>query len=52
MEEFFKFLKKVPNKDSEVASAEPFVSARSSGLPPKWDSPTGTVVLVNKPKGY
>ncbi|GFZ19063.1 pseudouridine synthase family protein [Actinidia rufa] len=52
VEEFFKCLKKVPNKDSEVASAEPFVSARSSGLPPKWDSPTGTVVLVNKPKGW
>ncbi|GFY87245.1 pseudouridine synthase family protein [Actinidia rufa] len=50
VEEFFKCLKKVPNKDSEVASVEPFVSARSSGLPPKWDSPTGTVVLVNKPK--
>ncbi|PSR87547.1 TRNA pseudouridine synthase [Actinidia chinensis var. chinensis] len=52
VEEFFKCLKKVPNKDSEVASTEPFVSARSSGLPPKWDSPTGTVVLVNKPKGW
>lgn len=51
VEEFFKCLKKVPNKDSEVANAEPFVSARSTGLPSKWDSPTGNVVLVNKPKG-
>lgn len=52
VEEFFKCLKKVPNKDSEVASVEPFVAARSTGLPPKWDSPTGTVVLINKPKGW
>lgn len=51
VEEFFNCLKKVPKKDSEVASAEPFIASRSSGLPPKWDSPTGTVVLVNKPKG-
>lgn len=29
-----------------------FVSARSTGLPTKWDSPTGNVVLVNKPKGW
>ncbi|GMP29414.1 hypothetical protein CsSME_00004527 [Camellia sinensis var. sinensis] len=52
VEEFFKCLKKVPNKDVEVANAEPFVSTRSTGLPPKWDSPSGTVVLVNKPKGW
>lgn len=52
VEEFFKCLKKVPNKDSEIAGVEPFVATRSHGLPPKWDSPTGTVVLVNKPKGW
>ncbi|WOG93447.1 hypothetical protein DCAR_0312731 [Daucus carota subsp. sativus] len=52
VEEFFNTLKKVPRKDNEVASVEPFISSRSSGLPPKWDSPTGTVVLVNKPKGW
>ncbi|CAK9180425.1 unnamed protein product [Ilex paraguariensis] len=54
VEEFFKCLKKVPNKDSDVAdtNAEPFVATRSTGLPPKWDSPAGTVVLVNKPKGW
>lgn len=52
VEEFFNVLKKVPKRDSEVASVEPFIASRSSGLPPKWDSPTGTVVLVNKPKGW
>lgn len=51
VEEFFKCLKKVPNKENGVASAEPFLATRSTGLPPKWDSPGGTVVLVNKPKG-
>ncbi|KAD0429711.1 hypothetical protein E3N88_44276 [Mikania micrantha] len=49
VEEFFKCLKKVPN---EIDSTEPFVSGRSSGLPPKWDGPTGAVLLVNKPKGW
>lgn len=49
--EFFKCLKKVPNKEAEDANAEPFVSSRSTGLPSRWDSPGGTVVLVNKPKG-
>ncbi|RAL40928.1 hypothetical protein DM860_008626 [Cuscuta australis] len=53
VEEFFKCLKKVPNHpDTGVSSAEPFLSSRSRGLPPKWDSPAGTVVLVNKPKGW
>ena len=51
VEEFFKYLKKNPNKDVEVGNAEPFLSSRSSGLPPRWESPHGTVVLVNKPKG-
>lgn len=48
VEEFFKCLKKVPN---EVDNSLHFVSGRSSGLPPKWDGPTGAVLLVNKPKG-
>ncbi|KAH7847263.1 hypothetical protein Vadar_023906 [Vaccinium darrowii] len=52
VEEFFKCLKKVPDKDGEVGNAEPFISARSTGLPTKWDSPSGNVVLVNKPKGW
>ncbi|CAH9088157.1 unnamed protein product [Cuscuta epithymum] len=53
VEEFFKSLNKVPNgTDSGVSSAEPFFSSRGRGLPPKWDTPAGTVVLVNKPKGW
>ncbi|KAL8475369.1 hypothetical protein ACS0TY_028152 [Phlomoides rotata] len=53
VEDFFKCLKKFPNeKGADVAAAEPFLSTRSLGLPPKWDGPYGTVVLVNKPKGW
>lgn len=51
VEEFFKCLKKVPNNDDDIANPEPFLSSRSKGLPPQWDTPAGTVVLVNKPKG-
>ncbi|XP_076912487.1 uncharacterized protein LOC143570827 isoform X2 [Bidens hawaiensis] len=49
VEEFFKCLTKVPNEGDDTG---PFVSGRSSGLPPKWDGPTGAVLLVNKPKGW
>ncbi|KAH9624812.1 hypothetical protein KSS87_018128, partial [Heliosperma pusillum] len=53
VEEFFKCLKKVPNKDLEVRGVDqPFLASRSTGLPRVWDSPAGTVVLVNKPKGW
>ncbi|KAF5746903.1 hypothetical protein HS088_TW06G01079 [Tripterygium wilfordii] len=52
VEEFFKCLKKVPNKNSEVGDGEPYLVTRSGELPPKWDGPNGTVVLVNKPKGW
>ncbi|XP_010251045.1 PREDICTED: uncharacterized protein LOC104593067 isoform X2 [Nelumbo nucifera] len=52
VEEFFKCLKKVPNKPHEVAPAEPYILTRSSELPPRWDGPYGTAVLVNKPKGW
>lgn len=51
VEEFFKCLKKVPNKDGEVVNGEPYLVTRSTELPPTWDGPFGTVVLVNKPKG-
>lgn len=51
VEEFFKCLKKVPNKDGEIVNGEPYLVTRSSELPPTWDGPFGTVVLVNKPKG-
>ncbi|XP_042027972.1 uncharacterized protein LOC121775075 [Salvia splendens] len=51
VEDFFKCLKKVPNENGGGA-LEPFLSSRRVGLPPKWDGPNGTVVLVNKPKGW
>lgn len=51
VEEFFKCLKKVPNKDAEGERGEPYLVTRSGGLPPRWDGPSGTVVLINKPKG-
>lgn len=51
VEEFFKCLKKVPNKDNEVDTGDPYLSTRNA-LPPSWDGPYGTVVLVNKPKGW
>lgn len=51
VEEFFKCLKKVPNKNAEISNAEPFLASRSTGLPPRWDSASGTVILVNKPNG-
>ncbi|KAL9246282.1 hypothetical protein vseg_019838 [Gypsophila vaccaria] len=55
VEEFFKCLKKVPGNNVEARAGgddEPFLASRSTGLPRQWDSPSGTVVLVNKPKGW
>lgn len=52
VEEFFKCLKKVPNKENEVGSGEPYIVSRSTELPPTWDGPFGAMVLVNKPKGW
>ncbi|CAJ2665262.1 unnamed protein product [Trifolium pratense] len=46
VEEFFKGLKK------DVEIVEPFFSSRRTGLPPVWDSQHGTVLLINKPKGW
>lgn len=51
VDEFFKCLKKLPNEGAAVASGEPYLVTRSTELPPRWDTPNGTVVLVNKPKG-
>lgn len=51
VDEFFKCLKKFPNKGAEIGSGEPYLVTRSGELPPTWDTPYGTVVLVNKPKG-
>ncbi|XP_073045021.1 LOW QUALITY PROTEIN: uncharacterized protein [Primulina eburnea] len=53
VEDFFKCLKKFPNEnDGDIVIPEPFLSTRNVGLPPKWDGSNGTVVLVNKPKGW
>eukprot|EP00262_Sarcandra_glabra_P007532 TRINITY_DN20400_c0_g1_i1.p1 TRINITY_DN20400_c0_g1~~TRINITY_DN20400_c0_g1_i1.p1 ORF type:complete len:514 (+),score=92.05 TRINITY_DN20400_c0_g1_i1:115-1542(+) len=54
VEEFFKCLKKVPKGGGEVGEGggEPYLLSRKTELPAKWDGPLGTVVLVNKPKGW
>ncbi|WRX20836.1 Pseudouridine synthase II [Theobroma cacao] len=52
VEEFFKCLKKVPYNDTEVSAGEPYLVSRNTELPPRWDGQYGTVVLVNKPKGW
>ncbi|KAL0540880.1 hypothetical protein IC582_020901 [Cucumis melo] len=52
VEEFFKCLKKGPAKDSKIGQAEPYLLTRHMELPARWDSPCGTVVLLNKPKGW
>ncbi|KAL5572807.1 hypothetical protein UlMin_022404 [Ulmus minor] len=52
VEEFFKGLKKVPNEDVGIGNGEPYLVTRSGDLPSRWDSPNGSVVLVNKPKGW
>ncbi|XP_030530843.1 uncharacterized protein LOC115741209 isoform X2 [Rhodamnia argentea] len=52
VEEFFKCLKKVPGEKNVVSDGEPYVLTRSTELPPRWDGPYGTVVLINKPKGW
>ncbi|KAL4193366.1 hypothetical protein AMTRI_Chr06g176500 [Amborella trichopoda] len=51
VEEFFKCLKKVPNA-GESLIGEPYFLSRTSELPPRWDGPFGTVVLIDKPKGW
>ncbi|KAK9104335.1 hypothetical protein Scep_021179 [Stephania cephalantha] len=52
VEEFFKCLKKLPNeKGNGEGEGEAYMLSRKTELPPRWDGPHGTVVLVNKPKG-
>ena len=51
VEEFFNCLKKVPGGGSGASSDEPWLASRKTGLPPRWDGPSGTVLLVDKPKG-
>ncbi|KAM7498043.1 hypothetical protein LguiA_022457 [Lonicera macranthoides] len=46
----FKCLKKIPNKDGEVAGAEPYMATRSTGLPPKWDSPSALLFWLTNQK--
>lgn len=58
VEEFFKCLKKVPNATGRGGAlaveddGEPYLVTRRTELPPWWDGPSGTVVLVDKPKGW
>ncbi|KAG1331400.1 putative tRNA pseudouridine synthase 1 [Cocos nucifera] len=60
VEEFFKCLKKVPNargqkpvaKEVVEDGGEPYLVSRKTELPPRWNGPSGTVVLVDKPKGW
>ncbi|XP_010492253.1 PREDICTED: uncharacterized protein LOC104769681 [Camelina sativa] len=57
VEQFFKGLTK-PSSEKGVANGdgggdgEPFLVTRNGELPPRWDGPNGTVLLVNKPKGW
>ncbi|KAJ0972781.1 hypothetical protein J5N97_020740 [Dioscorea zingiberensis] len=58
VEGFFKCLSKVPSaSDRRRSSAaedegEPYLVSRKTEMPPRWDGPFGTVVLVDKPKGW
>ncbi|XP_010550160.1 PREDICTED: uncharacterized protein LOC104821095 isoform X2 [Tarenaya hassleriana] len=54
VEQFFKCLTKFPNEKAVagVGDGEPFLVTRNGELPPRWDGPNGTVVLINKPKGW
>lgn len=60
VEEFFKCLRKVPIADVRKSVAhmeaegggEPYLATRRTELPPRWDGPSGTVVLIDKPKGW
>lgn len=46
VKELIRCLKKFPNGDGD-----PFHVSRNTDLPRKWDGPSGTILLVNKPKG-
>jgi tRNA pseudouridine55 synthase len=55
VEQFFKGLTKSPNEKGMASGGgdgEPFLVTRNGELPPRWDGPNGTVLLVNKPKGW
>lgn len=52
VEEFFKCSKKVPSEGGGEIASGPYLLTRKTELPPRFDGPYGTVVLVNKPKGW
>ncbi|KAL1206003.1 H/ACA ribonucleoprotein complex subunit 4 [Cardamine amara subsp. amara] len=57
VEQFFKGLTKSTNEKGVASGGgggdvEPFLVTRNGELPPRWDGPNGTVLLVNKPKGW
>ncbi|KAG8084602.1 hypothetical protein GUJ93_ZPchr0010g8641 [Zizania palustris] len=68
VEDFFRSLKKGPGqgeakaKQKEAAPRQvmreveegqsPYLASRRTELPPRWNGPTGAVVLINKPKGW
>ncbi|CAH8271077.1 unnamed protein product [Arabidopsis lyrata] len=55
VEQFFKDLTKSPSEKGVTSGGgdgEPFLVTRNGELPPRWDGPNGTVLLVNKPKGW
>ncbi|ESQ41411.1 hypothetical protein EUTSA_v10013219mg [Eutrema salsugineum] len=54
VEQFFKGVTKSANEKAVASGGdgEPFLVTRNGELPPRWDGPNGTVVLVNKPKGW
>uniref|UniRef100_A0A0D3EFJ2 tRNA pseudouridine(55) synthase n=2 Tax=Brassica oleracea var. oleracea TaxID=109376 RepID=A0A0D3EFJ2_BRAOL len=57
VEQFFKGLTKSANERGVASGGgggdgEPFLVTRNGELPPRWDGPNGTVLLVNKPKGW
>jgi len=35
----------------EEERPQPYLVTRTTELPPRWDGPAGTVVLIDKPKG-
>uniref|UniRef100_J3M387 tRNA pseudouridine(55) synthase n=1 Tax=Oryza brachyantha TaxID=4533 RepID=J3M387_ORYBR len=66
VEDFFRSLKKGPGQGEAKAKKkeaeppqvkpeewpQPYLASRTTELPPRWNGPTGTVVLIDKPKGW
>ncbi|CAN6447193.1 unnamed protein product [Victoria cruziana] len=50
VEEFFRGLSKGPRVGD--VTGEPYILTRTDALPARWDGPSGTVVLIDKPKGW